>query len=132
MASPELPYCIYRFSKVPTHFDVMAFEAIVPLEKHERVVFSSLSPDYDVSKPSFQTGIITWSTTPRRLRNLVQDDLTALRFSTDPHISGDYTRDTAIQGTEVEIDSHFRGLTPLSRDPAKEGQTIEYVQSAEH
>lgn len=132
MASPELPYCTYRFRKIPTHFDVTTFEAIVPLEEHERVLFSSLSPDYDVSNTSFQIGTITWSTTPSRLRGLVPDDLTTLRFSTASNVPGDHTRSTAVQEIEVEIDSHFRGFTPLNADPAKEGQTVEYMQPAEH
>ena len=125
MASPELPYCTYRFCKVPAHLDVLALEATIPLEKDESVVSSSLSRDHDVV--TFQTGTVTWNKVPRYLRGFVPDDLTAFRLSTHPDTRGDPTRSTVVQGDEIEIDSHFRGLTPLNPDPEKGEQTVEYV-----
>ena len=129
MASPELPYCTYRFCKVPAHFDVVGLNAIIPLEKDEWVLSSSLSTDHNMV--TFQIGTVTWNKTPHYLRGLVPDDLTAFRLSTHPNIQRDPTRYTATQGDEIEVDSHFRGLTPLNADPEKGEKTVEYVQQAE-
>lgn len=127
MASPELPYCTYRFRKVPAHYDATAFQAIIPLEKDESVIFSSLSSDNGVPEGNFQIGTVTWNTVPRYLRDLVADDLPAFRLSTHPDTPDDPTTYTAAQGNEIEIDSHFRGFTPLNADPEKGEQTIDIV-----
>ena len=125
MASPELPFCTYRFCSIPPDFDDAALRAMIPLEKGERVVFSSLSPDYDASRPSSQTGTITWNTTPNCLLRMALEYSTTMNIRAGFDLLGDDTGALAARGIEGTIDSHFTGLTPLNSGLVKHELAVE-------
>ena len=129
MASPELPFCTYRICNIPPDFDDAALRAIIPLEKDERIMISSISPDYDASRFSSQTGTITWSTTPRQLQGLVSDESTTTSITAEFGLLGDDGALT-VRGNEVTVDSHFTGLTPLNPGPENNELAVEYVRVA--
>lgn len=131
MASPELSFCTYRFSNIPPDFDDTALRAMIPLENEERIVFSSLSPDYDASRPSSQTGTITWNTTPNKLLRMALDDSTTMTITAGLGLLGDDAGALTARGNQGTIDSHFTGLTPLNSGLVKNGLAVEYVRLAE-
>lgn len=129
MASPELPFCTYRFCNIPPDFDDAALRAIVLLEGNEKVVVTSLSPDFDASRPS-QIGTITWSTTPSRLRRMDLEGSATLNVIAELDSLTDQTGMLTTGRDQVTIDSHFTGLTPLSPNPTRNELAVEYVQLA--
>ncbi|KAL8738211.1 MAG: hypothetical protein Q9181_000982 [Wetmoreana brouardii] len=124
MASPELPFCTYRFHNVPKGFDKTALKAIIHLHQDEKAVSASLAPDYDVSRQGCQVGTVTWSTTPSELKDLASEASETLEVASDLAKSRIHIE---VPMHEVTIDSHFRGLTPLSADPVGDEQAVEYV-----
>ncbi|KAL9591727.1 MAG: hypothetical protein Q9179_007432 [Wetmoreana sp. 5 TL-2023] len=126
MASPELPFCTYRFHNVPKEVDKTALKAIVPLHTDEKAVYASLAPDYEISRQDCQVGTVTWSTTPSKLKDLASEASGTLKVASDLAKS---RIDIEVPMQEVAIDSHFRGLTPLSADPVGDEQAVEYHES---
>jgi hypothetical protein len=129
MASPELPFCTYRFCNIPPDFDDTALRAIIPLDEDEKILFSSLSPDYDASRAS-HFGTITWSTIPSRLRSLTLEDSTTSTIPAEGDLPSDNTGGPPGRGNEGTMDSHFMGLTPLNPGPIRDEQAVDYVRLA--
>lgn len=124
MASPELQFCTHRFCNLPSGLDETALRALVPLDQDERILFSSLSPDYDASRLS-QTGTITWNTTPSHLVRLAVEDSTTTNITVGSGNLGDGPEVFTTRGNEGTVDSHFRGLTPLNPSPVKDELAVE-------
>lgn len=129
MASPALPYATYRLRSIPSHFDKKAFEDIVPLTAEvEAIVQSSLSPDCYSTSTLDQVGTITFSTIPRYIAQL---DLEENKSRKIPALNRSFDECTAtLTGakTEVSIDSHFYGFTPLNKSPNGEASSVKYVE----
>lgn len=128
MASPELPFCTYRFSNLPKSISTKQLQTIVPLQGSERVVSWSLVPNPDTSTPSSQIGIVTWSSIPRELPDVSIYGAATLKV---PMGSGPQGYELEGSGVEIDVDSHFRGLTPLGPSAANEDQVVEFVQRFE-
>lgn len=128
MASPELPYCTHRFCKIPPNVDDAALRAVIPLEKDESVLHSSLSSIDDASQPSSQIGTITWNKTPSCIARMGLIDFVAKNIAAELDLQGCDTGLFAAEGSEVTIDSDFTGLTPLNPGPVKDGLAVEYMQ----
>ena len=58
MAFPKLAFCTYRFCGLPQGYDERILRGLVPLQLDEKVLLSSLAPDYHISDSTSHIGTV--------------------------------------------------------------------------